>query len=511
MQKIVLIGSILEILLIFSSNYKIYGQELNQIESPPFNAEKDKYFMLQQLGIQKLRPGADADDKSPNKANYDESKANPCPTLPVLLQKKDGTQITTGKIWWESRRNDILYDVQQEIYGHPPTNPPAIKWKVKITDREFVGRIPVIARQIIGEADNSGFPQIQLNIKMMLVLPANLKTKVPVLVMFGLPIFPAPAQPAAADLEKINEVFKRVLIEKEPSLKQIFERYPAYSPLNRNAANNFFATGTTELSPTEQLLAAGWGYCTLDATSIQPDNAAGLGVGIIGLANKGNSRSPEQWGALRAWAWGASRAMDYLETDTLVDSRRVGIEGVSRYGKAALLAMATDQRFAIGLIGSSGKGGTTLHRRIYGEAVENLTGGSYYWMAGNYMKYGAEQSDFGRKTACDLPVDAHHLIALCAPRPIFISYGVPEKGDAKWLDHEGSYMAVLAASEVYKLLEGNNRFNHNLPKEMPPVGFGLLDGKIAWRQHEGGHTDAPNFKYFIPWANTMLGIQTNLK
>src|SRR3954466_13177376 len=183
---------------------------------------------------------------------------------------------------------------------------------------------------------------------------------------------------------------------------------------------------------TEQLIVDGWGFAFLNPTSVQADNGAGLTQGIIGLTNHGKRRTPDDWGALRAWAWGASRALDYLETDAAVDAKRVGIEGVSRYGKAALVTMAFDQRFALVLIGSSGEGGAKLHRRNWGEAVESLTGsGEYHWMAGNFIKYGASDATFGSKNANDIPVDAHELIALCAPRPTLISYGVPEKGDAK--------------------------------------------------------------------------------
>src|SRR5699024_863723 len=158
-------------------------------------------------------------------------------------------------------------------------------------------------------------------------------------------------------------------------------------------------------------------------------------------------RKPDDWGALRAWAWGAGQALNYLEaSEPTVDATRVGIEGVSRYGKAALVTLAYEQKFAMALVASSGQGGTKLSRRNWGEMVENLTGGGgYYWMAGNFMKYGAADATFGSKTAGDLPVDAHSLIAMCAPRLTFISYGIPEKGDAKWLDHQGSYMAAVAA------------------------------------------------------------------
>ena len=192
--------------------------------------------------------------------------------------------------------------------------------------------------------------------------------------------------------------------------------------------------------------------CLFDPASVQADDGAGITRGIIGLVNKGQPRKPEDWGALRAWAWGAGRGLDYLETDSAVDAKHVGIEGVSRYGKAALVTMAFDQRFAMALVGSSGKGGATLLRRNFGEAVESLTGGEYYWMAGNFMKYGASEATFGSKTPGDIPVDSNELIALCAPRLTFISYGVPEKGDAKWLDHQGSFMATVDASRVFKLL-----------------------------------------------------------
>lgn len=355
--------------------------------------------------------------------------------------------------------------------------------------------------------DNSEYPLINVDISMMLVVPANVKGPVPVLIMFGRPSFPSPAQPSADDMEKLNGAFKEMMIKSDPDMKAIFDRYPAYSPVTRLAGSNFFAPKPEgDPSSTEQLLAAGWGYVTIDPNSIQADNGAGITRGIIGLVNKGQPRKPEDWGALRAWAWGAARGLDYLETDTLADAKKVGIEGVSRYGKAALITLAFESRFAVGLIGSSGKGGATLHRRNFGEAVESLTGGEYYWMAGNYMKYGASKAGFGSKTGCDLPVDSHELIALCAPRLTFISYGIPEKGDAKWLDQQGRFMATIAAGSVFKLLRANDLglSNNYLTEKMPPVNSGLLDGQLAWRQHDGGHTDAPNFKYFIPWAGKFL-------
>lgn len=183
---------------------------------------------------------------------------------------------------------------------------------------------------------------------------------------------------------------------------------------------------------------------------------------------------------------------------------------MSRFGKAALVTMAFDPRFAIALVGSSGEGGVKPHRRDFGEAVENLTSsGEYHWMAGNFLKYGAAEAAFGRKDANDLPVDANELIALCAPRPVFISYGVPAKGDANWLDHQGSFMAAVDAGAVYRLLGAHDlgvREDYHTAK-MPPVNTGLLDGQLAWRQHDGGHEDRSNMPFFIAWADRMLGVK----
>jgi len=257
----------------------------------------------------------------------------------------------------------------------------------------------------------------------------------------------------------------------------------------------------------QQVLAKGWGYAIIVPNSIQADNGAGLTRGIIGLCNKGQPRKPDDWGTLRAWGWGASRGLDYLETDRAVDAKRVGIEGVSRFGKAALVTMAFDPRFYMVLVGSSGEGGAKLHRRNFGEAVENLTGsGEYHWMAGNFLKYGAAESSFGSKNAGDLPVDAHMLIALCAPRLTFISYGVPERGDANWLDQEGSFMATVAAGTVFRLLGARDLgiTEGYRTAKMPPVNNGLLEGELAWRQHDGGHEDRSNMKYFIGWANKFM-------
>jgi hypothetical protein len=472
------------------------------------SAEQDHQNMMDQLGIKALRPGPSGNEKAPNHANYDESLANPYPNLPDILTLKNGGKVTTPEMWWKQRRPEIVEDMEREVYGRIPAGVPKVTWTVAVTDREFVGFTPVIAKKLIGHVDNSSYPLIDVNISMVLVTPANAQGPMPVLMMFGRSVLPAPAQPPQEELDKVNAALKALLLKEDPSLKAIFDRYPAYSVNASQLPPSFgMRPPVGDPPPTQQLIADGWGYALIDPASIQADNGAGLTCGIIGLVNKGQPRKPDQWGALRAWSWGAARGLDYLETDPAVDAKHVGIEGVSRYGKAALVTLAFEPRFAMGLIGSSGEGGAKLHRRNFGEAVESLTGGEYYWMAGNFMKYGASDAVFGSKNANDLPVDSHELIALCAPRLTFISYGSPEAGDAKWLDQKGSYMATVAAGAVFKLLGAKDLgvSNDYRTEQMPTVNTGLLKGELAWRQHDGGHTDAPNIKYFLQWADQFIG------
>ena len=434
-------------------------------QSPPANwtAEQDHQNMMDQLGIKALRPGPSGNEKDANHANYDEANADPYGDLPDALILKSGQKVVSAEQWWKQRRPEIVEDFEREVIGRIPPNVPKLTWAVKSASDSKAGVFPVIEKQLVGHVDNSACPSINVDIEMTLVTPGNAKGPVPVMIMFS-----------------------------SAAMRQFLASHPEFKKMQGS-----------DPPSTEQLIANGWGYALLDTSTIQADNGAGLTKGIIGLTNKGQPRKPDDWGSLRAWAWGASRVLDYLQTDKGVDATRVGIEGVSRYGKAALVTMAFDTRFAVVLVGSSGEGGTKPHRRNFGEAVENLTGsGEYHWMAGNFLKYGAADASFGSKNASNLPVDSNELIALCAPRLTFISYGVPEMGDAKWLDQRGSFMATVDAGAVFRLLGakdlGVNEDDRNA--KMPPVNTGLLDGQLAWRQHDAGHTDAPNWKYFIPWA-----------
>ena len=259
---------------------------------------------------------------------------------------------------------------------------------------------------------------------------------------------------------------------------------------------------------TEQLIADGWGYASINPGSIQADNGAGL--------TKRHHRPRQQGPAAQAGRLGRaarvgvgrvararlSRDRQGRRREEGRHRRRValrqggaGHDGVrpraSRWCWSARPAKAAPSCIAA----TGAKRSRTSPAR-----------GEYHWMAGNFLKYGAAEATFGSKNAGDIPVDAHELIALCAPRLTFISYGVPEKGDAKWLDHQGSFMAAIAAQPVFRLLGAKDLGTSDDYKteKMPAVNVSLLDGQLAWRQHDGGHTDGPNWKYFIPWADKFL-------
>ena len=308
---------------------------------------------------------------------------------------------------------------------------------------------------------------------MTLVTPARAKGPVPVLMMFGRAGFPSPNEPSGEELDRINAAWKAILVQQDPSLKDVFAQHPAWQLAKATPFQFPQLNEDGDLPNTWQLVAAGWGFVLIDPASVQADDGAGITRGIIGLANKGQPRKPEDWGALRAWAWGAGRGLDYLETDPAVDAKHVGIEGVSRYGKAALVTMAFDHRFAMVLVGSSGKGGATLLRRNFGEAVESLTGGEYYWMAGNFMKYGASEATFGSKTpATFLSTPTNSLPSARRGSPLLVT-GSRQRAMPSGSTNEGSFMATIDASRVCTLLgQGAGR------------GRRLQYGKDAASEHE---------------------------
>jgi hypothetical protein len=400
--------------------------------------------------------------------NYDEAKANPYPTLPDPLVLKNGERVTDTRTWWEKRRPEILEDFEREVYGRTPKTTPKVTWTVTDTAEGENGGFPTVTKQLVGHVDNASYPLVSVDIRVTLTTPARATGPVPVMLQFSPGSRPRPPAPAAGAAA------------------------PASTPGPRaGAAPGPAATAPAAPPWQQQLLAKGWGYAVLDTGSVQADNGAGLTAGIIGLVNRGQPRTLEDWGVLAAWAWGASRTLDYLETDAAVDAKQVGLEGHSRWGKATIVAMALDQRFAIAYVSSSGEGGAKLHRRNFGQPLNAVTiPEEYHWLGGNFLKY-AQHWD-------DLPVDSHELIALCAPRPVFISGGA-QNGD-RIVDPKGSFLAAVAAGPVYRLL-GRRDLGTT---EMPAVNVPVIDGDIAFRLHDGGHTDVLNWPTFIAFASRYL-------
>jgi hypothetical protein len=435
-------------------------------------------------------------------ATFDELQANPYPNLPDPLVFESGAVVTTAEQWRE-RRAEILDLFEREVYGRTPANTPAVTWEVLSTTEGLNGDVPIVTKELVGRVDNSAYPALTVNIRASVSTPRDAAGPVPVVLSFGAAGFGPAGDP----------------LPNEPEPTTVCQ--PANAPpaparggppptAGRGGGGRTGGPGGPQ-GPTsqQQALARGWGYATVTTNSVQADNGQGLTCGIIGLVNKGQPRGVEDWGVLAAWAWGASRVLDYLATDTNVDQTRVGLYGHSRWGKATLLAAALDERFAIAYVSSSGHGGAKLHRREYGELIENVANTFYYWMGANYMKYAGNWDA--------LPVDSHQLIALVAPRPVFLSAGndpdknpdgtiatrvneerqtvVVQANDA-WVDPRGSFMAAVGAAPVYELL-GRRGLGTS---EFPPLDTKLIDGDIGFHQHPGGHTSGPAWVTFYEFA-----------
>ena len=431
----------------------IFRRSSTSRQPPPVHltADQDHQRTLDLLRITSLRRGPDGDPKSSNAANFDESKVRPDPPGSAPPQQWPKGQLR--QIWWTQRRPQIVEVFDREIYGRVPPNIPAVRWEVVSTTHEITGNPR--------PHQNTHRPRRQF------LLPAHHRRH-SALSLHSRQRHRARPRHHGIWLQPRNS--RRHQRRFTPEQSAAFTHRPHLAAA----------------SPRERL-----GLRLIIPTSVQADNGAGLTEGIIGLVNKGQPRKLDDWGALRAWAWGASRALDYFETDRSVDAKQVGIEGLSRYGKAALVAMAYDQRFAIAFVGSSGEGGAKLLRRNFGEQVENIAATSeYHWMAGNFLKYA------GPLTVNDLPVDAHELIALCAPRPVFISAG-SQQVEGGWVDAKGMFLAAVDAGPVYTLLGKKDLAT----TDFPPIETTLIDGDIAFRQHAGGHTAGPNWPTFLPFAS----------
>ncbi len=404
---------------------------------------------LATLGIDpaQMRRGVDGNNPdAPNAANSEEGKVRAY-TLPALM----GEMPPIDARGWAERRARLVQLVEDNIVGRMPDAAASvqIKWTVLKEEAQTLDGVRVKVRTMRGATatpDGRAGPVIEAEI----ITPETPTGKMPAVIDYTF-VFPANfARPAN--------------VAPPPS--------PAVAAVKR-----------------------GWAYVAYYPYSVQADNGAGLKDGIIGLVNGGQVRGPTEWGVLRAWGWGASRIADLLQADPGIDGSRLAVAGLSRFGKSTLVATAFDPRFGAALVGSSGAGGAKLLRRNYGEQVENLAAsGQFHWFTPNFMRYA------GPRIVDDMPADAHMLIALVAPRPLFIGTGVKEQGDG-WVDPRGNYLAAVAATPAWQLLGKSGPTD----PAQPAVDASAPRTTLTWRQHSGGHTNAPNWEAFLDWADAMWG------
>jgi hypothetical protein len=407
--------------------------------------------------------------------NYTESKAGEY-TLPDPLKLNNGQPVRDAKTWFEKRRPEIQQLIEQNWFGKAPGRPRDMVFEiVEQSGRAFDGK--AIRRQvtIYFTKDRSG-PRMDL----LLYLPAGATKPAPVFLNMSF----AANNLAVAD----------------PNVK-IGRRWDRQSRMQVDATPlpPRPDAGAAKAPPrafrglrVEQFIDAGIGIATFNKDDLAPDFTGTEGMGVKALFLKPGQTQPadDEWGAIAAWAWGASRALDYFETDKQVDARRVAIHGVSRLGKTALWAGASDSRFAMVIASCSGEGGAAIARRNYGETLAHMSAPTRYpyQFAGNYAKFADKVNDW--------PVDANLLLAMIAPRPLLLQTGNTDK----WSDPYGEFLAAVAVEPVYKLL-GKRGLGVT---KLPAPGEAILHD-FGYVMHDGGHGTVPSdFEIYIQFIKKHL-------
>jgi len=368
-------------------------------------------------------------------SNYDEAKVPPY-TLPDVLKMADGTPVRDAEAWRAKRRPEILKIYETQIYGRLPATLPKVAWQVTATDRTF-REGTAIRRQVVGTA---GAGPRAVTIKLSVYTPAKASGRVPVILLANFGGGNVPPPPPA----------------------------PGRGPAGPSLGEPPIAA---------EILSRGWGYATLQYQDIQPDRVNAFTEGVIGLTlpEGQTAPAPDEWGTIAAWTWGISRAIDFLAADASIDPKRIALQGHSRLGKTVLWTSATDDRVAAVFSSCSGEMGAALARRDWGESVDDMAQNFPWQFAGNFQQYAGKWSS--------MPVDAHMLIALSAPRPVFITGGTADQ----WADPVGEFLAGVAAGPVYTLLGKKDLGLTTLP----PLDTPVTSGDIGWHYHTGGHLATP--------------------
>ena len=378
--------------------------------------------------------------------NYDESKAGTF-TLPDPLVFNDGTPVKTAQSWGKRRRTEILQLLETNVYGHSPKPPKHIRFQVFDFEREALGD-KAIRKQVTVYFPT---PKGEAHEDLLIYIPAH---------------SPRPVSMILALNFRGNQS-----VTADPGVKAatIWDGKP---PMRQQATEE--SRGSDKNFEVEKVLARGYGFATVCYQDIDPDFKEGYkqaGIRQQFFAPGQTEPGPDDWGAIGAWAYGLSRAMDYLEKDKDVDAHRVAIMGHSRLGKTVLWAGAQDTRFAMVLSNCSGRGGASPWHRHYGETLQSMSRNFPYWFCPNLFKF-VDQVD-------TLPVDSDELIALIAPRPVYITGAQ----DDQWADPHGMFMATVAAGPVFKLLGAEDLGTDQMPGINQPImhtmAFHIRDGKHA--------------------------------
>jgi hypothetical protein len=401
-------------------------------------------------------------------ANYDEAKV-PAYTLPDPLTRANGERVRSADAWIQRRRPELLRSFETEIYGRSPGRPPQMVCDVTSVDSRALGGLAVrkqVSAYFTGSRDG---PRMD----MLIYLPAEAREPVPLFVGLNF---------------RGNHT-----IHSDPGITLSTQWMPhdeAAFIVDHRATEQSRGTSARPWV-VEKVLERGYGTATIYCGDIDPDFHDGFQNGIHPLFYKPGQTEPEpdEWGTIAAWAWGLRRAMDYVETDPAIDSGRVAVHGHSRLGKTALWAGAMDERFAMVIANNSGKGGAALSKRIFGETVKLINAAFPHWFCGNFHKYDDNEAA--------LPVDQHALIALIAPRPVYVA----SASEDLWCDPRGDFLAALHADPVYRLLGTSG-----LPATEMPAADRPVTGTIGYHLRTGGH-DVTEYDWqcFMDFADARLG------